>query len=213
MSPSGRVPQGVILIVSDTTRRDHLNFYGYGRETAPTLAKMASQGVRFTDNISQATWTKVSFPTIMTSLYSSTNRVKETNDQLPISAVTMAETFRGAGYATVGYSSVPFHGRLTGLHKGYEEFHERTSIRRPGPRPRGLTSTVSAIGSGVIERSPFTQSCTCSMPTRRMNRAVLTTACGRRSRIANSMTRISRSSRNSSRIPATRPASCRRSKN
>jgi len=131
---SGRVPQGVILIVSDTTRRDHLNFYGYGRETAPTLAKMASQGVRFTDNISQATWTKVSFPTIMTSLYSSTNRVKEQNDQLPISAVTMAETFRGAGYATVGYSSVAFHGRLTGLHKGYEEFHERTSITEAGSK-------------------------------------------------------------------------------
>lgn len=130
----GRVPQGVILVVSDTTRRDHLNVNGYSRETAPTLAKLASQGVRFTDNVSQATWTKVSFPTIMTSLYSSTNRVKETNDQLPVSVTTMAEAFRGAGYATVGYSSVAFHGRLTGLHKGYEEFHERTSVAEAGSK-------------------------------------------------------------------------------
>jgi arylsulfatase A-like enzyme len=130
----GRVPQGVILVVSDTTRRDHLNVNGYERETAPALAGLASQGVRFSDNVSQATWTKASFPTIMTSLYSSTNRVKEINDQLPIAAVTMAELFRGAGYATVGYSSVPFHGKLTGLHKGYEEFHERTSIVEAGSK-------------------------------------------------------------------------------
>jgi arylsulfatase A-like enzyme len=130
----GRVPQGVILVVSDTTRRDHMNFNGYGRETAPTLARLASQGVRFSDNVSQATWTKASFPTIMTSLYTSSNRVKEMNDQLPISAVTMAELFRGAGYATVGYSSVQFHGRLTGLHKGYEEFHEQSSLPDNGSK-------------------------------------------------------------------------------
>ena len=131
---SGRVPQGVILVVSDTTRRDHLSGYGYGRETAPTIAGLASQGVRFTDNISQATWTKVSFPTIMTSLYSSTNGVKETNDQLPIAAVTLAQVFHDAGYATVGYSSVQFDGRLTNLHKGYEEFHERSSITEAGSK-------------------------------------------------------------------------------
>jgi arylsulfatase A-like enzyme len=130
----GHIPQGVILIVSDTTRRDHLSSYGYGRETTPTLAALAAQGVRFSDNISQATWTKVSFPTIMTSLYSSTNRVKEMNDQLPVAVQTMAEMFRASGYATVGYSSVPFHGRLTGLQKGYEEFHERTSIAETGSK-------------------------------------------------------------------------------
>ena len=130
----GRVPQGVILVVSDTTRRDHLNFNGYGRETAPTLSKLALQGARFSDNVSQATWTKVSFPTIMTSLYSSTNRVKEMQDQLPLAATTMAEVFRQAGYATVGYSSVPFHGKLTNLHKGYEEFHERSSITEAGSK-------------------------------------------------------------------------------
>lgn len=131
---SGRVPQGVILVVSDTTRRDHLNFNGYGRETAPTLSKLAAQGARFSDNVSQATWTKVSFPTIMTSLYSSTNRVKEMQDQLPLAATTMAEVFREAGYATVAYSSVPFHGKLTNLHKGYEEFHERSSIAEAGSK-------------------------------------------------------------------------------
>ncbi len=134
VSTGGRAPQGVILVVSDTTRKDHLNFYGYGRETAPALSLLASEGVRFTDNVSQATWTKVSFPTIMTSLYSSSNRVKEMSDRVPAGAVTLAEAFREAGYATVGYSSVPFNGKLTNLHQGYEEFHERGSISEAGSK-------------------------------------------------------------------------------
>ena len=43
---AGRVPQGVILVVSDTTRRDHLNSYGYKRETAPTLARPGLRAVQ-----------------------------------------------------------------------------------------------------------------------------------------------------------------------
>jgi hypothetical protein len=56
-------PQGVIMI--DTLRKDHTSLYGYERDTTPTLTKMASEGVLFLDNISQATWTKVATPSSM----------------------------------------------------------------------------------------------------------------------------------------------------
>ena len=36
--------------------------YGYGRDTSPTLGRLAEEGVLFADNISQGTWTKVSVP-------------------------------------------------------------------------------------------------------------------------------------------------------
>ena len=61
-------PQGVILIVADTLRRDHLDAYGYDRETAPLLNQVAANGVLFRDTVAQATWTKVSVPSILTSL-------------------------------------------------------------------------------------------------------------------------------------------------
>lgn len=32
-------PQGVILVIADTLRKDHLDAWGYGRETAPTLTR------------------------------------------------------------------------------------------------------------------------------------------------------------------------------
>ncbi len=125
---TGEAPRGVILIVADTLRRDHLNFYGCKRETAPFLTRLAGEGALFTDTISQATWTKASMPSIMTSLYPSQEGVKEFSDRLPAGANTMAEVFRSAGYATVSYSSVAFSGRFTNLHQGFEELHEAGSV-------------------------------------------------------------------------------------
>jgi len=126
-----KVPQGVILIVADTLRRDHLNFYGYNRETAPFLARLAREGALFKDTVSQATWTKVSAPAIMTSLYPTAHGVKEFTDRLPAAANTIAEVFRNSGYATVSYSSVLFTGKFTNLHQGFEELHESNSVSDP----------------------------------------------------------------------------------
>jgi len=124
-------PQGVILIVADTLRPDHLSMYGYGRDTAPFLKRLASEGALFKDAVSQATWTKVSTPAIMTSLYPTAHGVRDFTDKLPAAANTLAETFRSAGYATVSYSSVLFTGKFTNLHQGFEELHESTSVADP----------------------------------------------------------------------------------
>ena len=114
----------MILIQVDTLRRDHLEVYGYERETAPVLTRLAAEGVTFRRATAQATWTKVSVPSIFTSLYPTSHTVEDLPDLLPASAVTMAEVFREAGYATFGISAIPFTGKMTNLHQGYEEFHE-----------------------------------------------------------------------------------------
>lgn len=130
---SGTPPQGVIIFLADTLRKDHLNFYGHDRETAPVLAKTASQGVQFMNNVAQGTWTKVSVPSIMTSLYPTSHRIKEFMDRLPASAETLAEQYRNAGFATVAYSSVLFTGKATNLHQGFEELHESGSVEPERP--------------------------------------------------------------------------------
>jgi len=128
LASSAEPPQGVILVVADTLRKDHLSVYGYERETSPQLSRMASQGVLFKDVLSQATWTKVSMPSLMTSLYPRTNTVQDFTHRLPADAKTLAEVYREAGFATAGFSSVLFNGKFTNLHQGYEEFHERGSL-------------------------------------------------------------------------------------
>ena len=125
-------PRGVILLWADTLRRDHLDAYGYERETAPFLKRMASEGVLFENNFSQATWTKVSTPSVLTSLYPSTHGVKNFSDFLPSSATTLAEVYRDAGYATVSFASNLFTGQFTNLHQGFEELHEDGSLPEVG---------------------------------------------------------------------------------
>ena len=117
-------PRGVILIQADTLRRDHLDVYGYERETAPVLSRLAGEGVTFRRTTAQATWTKVSTPSTMTSLHPLTHGVRDFADRLPAGADTLAEQYRAAGYATLAYSSVPFTGQFSNMHQGFEELHE-----------------------------------------------------------------------------------------
>jgi arylsulfatase A-like enzyme len=125
-------PRGVIVLWADTLRRDHLDVYGYERETAPALRRMAEEGALFRNNVSQATWTKVSTPSLLTSLYPSTHGVKDFSDYLPASATTLAEVYREAGYATVSFASNLFPGQFTNLHQGFEELHEDGSLPEVG---------------------------------------------------------------------------------
>jgi hypothetical protein len=124
-------PRGVILFLADTLRRDHLDSFGYERPTAPVLKRLASEGALFLDDQSQASWTKVSVPSILTSLYPTTHGVREMTDRLPATATTLAEVYREAGYATLSFSSIAFSGRATNLHQGFEELHERGSLTLP----------------------------------------------------------------------------------
>ena len=121
-------PQGVILVMCDTLRADHLELYGYERATAPHLTRLAGEGVTFTSCYSQATWTKASSASLLTSLYPTTHRVTDIGMRLPASAVTLAEVFRDAGYATVSLSSILFTGKFSNLQQGFEVVHEATSL-------------------------------------------------------------------------------------
>ncbi len=124
-------PQGVVYIFVDTLRSDHLDAYGYDRETAPTVSRLAAEGTLFRDNIAQGAWTKVSAPSMYTAFYPSTLGIVDFTDRVPSAAVTMAEAYREAGYATWATSSVPFTGRLANMHQGLEVLHERGSFDSP----------------------------------------------------------------------------------
>ncbi len=123
-SDPSQPPQTVVLFIADTLRSDHLQAWGYDRETAPTLARLAGEGTRFANTIAQATWTKVSVSSILTSLYPSTTGVANLHDRISVGETTLAEVFREAGFATFATSSVPFSGQLTNLHQGVEVMYE-----------------------------------------------------------------------------------------
>ena len=139
-------PRYVILLLLDTLRKDHLDAYGYERETAPNLTRMAAEGALFLDNISQASWTKVATPSILTSLYPASHGVHDIPDRLPSSATTLAEIYRAAGYATASLASNTFVGRMTNLHQGFEQVNE------PGSFPdRAGSKTARPVVDQAVE--------------------------------------------------------------
>jgi arylsulfatase A-like enzyme len=128
---SRETPQGVILIWADDLRWDHLDVYGYSRQTAPVLRQMAEEGTLFHDCLSQAPWTLPSTVSLLTSLYVTTHGVYAEGPSarlsLPASATTLAEVFHQAGYATLSFVSMQYAGGQYNLDQGFEELHEYNS--------------------------------------------------------------------------------------
>lgn len=156
-SDGAAAPRGVILLLADTLRPDHLEPYGYARQTAPTLARLATEGTRFTDVVSQGTWTKVAVPSMVTSLPVSSHGVTEFDDRLSDTAVTLAELYRDAGYATAAFSSVLFTGAFSNMQQGYEVLHERGSVETDGYPSKTARDYVDRAAEWLEEQSggPF----------------------------------------------------------
>jgi arylsulfatase A-like enzyme len=125
-------PRGVILILADTLRADHLELHGYQRVTAPTLTRLAREGAWFRNAIAQATWTQPSVASLLTSLYPSSHGVCDFDSKIPDDVQTIAESYQNAGHSTVGFSSVNFTGRHSNAHRGFDELHESVSLPDDG---------------------------------------------------------------------------------
>ncbi len=104
--------------------------YGYARETTPFLKKLGAAGVVFEDCQAQATWTKASTASLMTSLYSFTHGIVNDYDTIPKGAYTLAEQLRAAGYVTASIVANPFAGRTTGLQRGFDYMLEYPAVLR-----------------------------------------------------------------------------------
>ena len=78
----------------------------------------------------QATWTKPSVASLLTSLYSFTHGIVNDYDTIPKGASTLAEQLRAAGYVTAGIVANPFAGRLSGLQRGFDYLSEWEVIQR-----------------------------------------------------------------------------------
>lgn len=148
-----RTKPNIVLVTVDTLRADHLEVYGYDRRTAPNLARLASEGVRFSRAMAQAPWTLPSMASLHSSLYPTQHGAVEAKRALPDTAVTLAERLRESGYATVGVVSHQFVGSKHGFSQGFDFFDERNSLGHEGVSSRALTKTALEAVRDVPE--PF----------------------------------------------------------
>jgi len=100
-SATGKGPN-VILIVTDTLRADALGCLGGKSGQTPAVDAFARDGVLFEQAHAQASWTRPSIATLLTSLYPSVHGAVHKMDMLPDRVTTLAEAFSQAGYWTTG---------------------------------------------------------------------------------------------------------------
>jgi arylsulfatase A-like enzyme len=120
---SGPVPAGpsAILIMVDTLRADHLSCYGSANAT-PAIDALAADGARFAHAYSQASWTRPSVATILTSLYPSSHRAVHKSDVLPDAVVTLPEVMQASGYRTIGFANNINVAPLFNFQQGFDEY-------------------------------------------------------------------------------------------
>ena len=132
----------VVICVIDAARADHLTCYGYPRETTPNINLLSEESVLFEEHFSQASSTKPSTTSLLTSQYQDTHLSFDMRI-LPDSAVTLERRLREAGLHTVLFSSNPEASPWAGICRDFDEvFHqpqleahvtETTDVFRPEP--------------------------------------------------------------------------------
>jgi arylsulfatase len=109
-----------VLITIDTLRQDHLRAYGYERETAAVISRLAQEGARF-DALSPVSWTKPAMASVFTGLHPLRHQAIGLRDSLPQAARTLAEALREVGYDTLGVTANGFSSARFGMDQGFRE--------------------------------------------------------------------------------------------
>ncbi len=115
-----RKPSAIVIYVIDALRPDHLGVYGYGRDTAPEITKLARDGAVFTHCFSNTTWTLESvrglFVGMPGAMYSRSRHSCATPDFIDL----LPEYFEKAGWTT-GLVTENVHVTETyGLAQGFD---------------------------------------------------------------------------------------------
>ncbi|MBI3932207.1 MAG: sulfatase-like hydrolase/transferase [Acidobacteria bacterium] len=112
--------RNLVLILIDTLRQDHLAAYGYRRETAPTLTRLASEGAAV-DGLSPTSWTKPAVATLLTGLHPLRHQTVGMRDRLPEKARTLAEILKEKGYVSIAVTANGFSANGYGMTQGFDE--------------------------------------------------------------------------------------------
>jgi arylsulfatase A-like enzyme len=107
----------IVLVSFDALQAAHVGAWGYSRDVTPTIDAVARDGLAFLKTYSVASWTVPASMTWFTGVYPSEHRmtnkyaVYNSREQKPArlkdlapGLVTLAQTLRGHGYATGGFT-------------------------------------------------------------------------------------------------------------
>jgi arylsulfatase A-like enzyme len=125
----------VLVLLEDALRADRMSIYGHQRETTPFKTELFADGVRFERCIAQATKTRFSCPSMLSSLRPFATGVWgiwNRNPRLGKGYVTLAEVLASRGWATASFLQNGNAGPDNGLDQGFERVVENLPGRADG---------------------------------------------------------------------------------
>ena len=164
----------VVLITMDTTRADHLPVYGYDKPTAPSLERLARDGLVFENFVTMSSWTLPTHASLFTGLFPATHTAHYNTmgnvtlsdglgesevfstfraNRLPEAAVTLAEVLRAEGYRTLGVGAGPWLKPVFGLGQGFDFFD--TDFESKSGRPAEEVNRLAFRELAKVGAEPF----------------------------------------------------------
>jgi len=115
-------PPNVVIYLVDALRADRLGVYGQGRDLSPHLDAFAARATVYERAWAQSSWTRPSVASLFTGLRCEVHGANGRLDRLGDQAVTLAERFAGAGFATAAVVANPNISAEFGFARGFESF-------------------------------------------------------------------------------------------
>jgi arylsulfatase A-like enzyme len=155
----------VLLITLDTLRLDHLNTYGYERDTSPSLDELAKDSFVFDQAFTVATTSAPSHATLLTGLYPAQHGLLDNGQEINDETRTLAEILSQTGYDTAGFVGYYALAEESGLDKGFQnfEYHPIVSHDHDEKEPEDDVKGFAAVNewleswaqSSEDSRAPF----------------------------------------------------------
>jgi arylsulfatase len=121
------VSRNVVLVTYDSLRADHCGYMGYGRDTTPTLDRLAGDGLVFENAVASGVPTIASMTSVMTGRHSlaspEVGRTDEQREQVT-SRPKLAEVLSREGYSTGAMSPNPPASSYFGFDEGFDWFED-----------------------------------------------------------------------------------------
>jgi arylsulfatase A-like enzyme len=112
----------LLLITLDNLRLDHLNIYGYSRDTSPSIKALAKEATIFENAFTVSTNSGPSHATILTGLYPIQHGLVDNGQKIHADTPTLAGYLKKNDYETAGFVGYYALSEESNLHNGFQTF-------------------------------------------------------------------------------------------
>ncbi len=131
MEPVNIDEMNIILFTIDTLRADHLECYGYDLVKTPNINRLATEGILFEHNITQAPLTLPSHSSIFTGTSPLYHGVRDNGGfYLEESQITLAEVLKNRGYSTAAFVAAFVLDSRWGLDQGFDYYFDNFDLTK-----------------------------------------------------------------------------------